>query len=330
MSVLERIAAETGIPLNRLMLIAQTADFRYKQYTIPKRSGGTRLIQHPARELKFLQHWIIDHVLTLSRVHDAATAYLKQSSVRRNAALHADNKYFLRIDFKDFFPSITLADVTNLLKNLTAEDRAVLTEEDIKIIGKIVTRNGRLTIGAPSSPIISNAIMYEFDDAMRQLARSHYSVYSRYADDLVFSTKSPHLLESLLPRIREYIASSESPSLQINEDKLAFNSKKRQVRVTGLIIDCQSQVSIGRAAKKKARALVHQFALGKLDPVQASYLKGYLGYVNAAEPKFMDALRRKYGNEIIDTIRHTPSIRFKSYDPLQLHQLFSAGSRITP
>src|SRR3981189_1234393 len=107
MSILSLISNETGIALNRLTLIVQTADFRYKSYTIPKRAGGVRLIQHPARELKFLQRWVVEHILNYAHVHTAATAYRKPANVRNNAAIHANGRFFLKLDFAEFFPSIT-------------------------------------------------------------------------------------------------------------------------------------------------------------------------------------------------------------------------------
>jgi hypothetical protein len=324
MSILSLISNETGIALNRLTLIVQTADFRYKSYTIPKRTGGNRLIQHPARELKFLQHWVIEHIFIYARVHRAATAYFKNASVRKNALIHSQGRFFLRVDFSDFFSSIKVTDITQLLRQISSDRLAALTDEDIDIIGKIVTRHGRLTIGAPSSPIISNAVMYEFDDVMTQLADQRACVYSRYADDIVFSTEAPRVLENLLQDVRQYVSSQGSPNLQINEKKVGFTSRKRRVRITGLILDCNNEISIGRNAKRKAKSLIHQFILGRLDAGQASYLKGYLGYIKGVEPKFLDALQKKYGHGAIDAIFHTQAVRLKAYDPLRLHQLFLA------
>lgn len=324
MNILTLVSNETGISLERLSLITRTADFRYKSYTIPKRTGGNRPIQHPARELKFLQRWVIEHILVCAPVHSAATAYFKDASVMKNAMIHLKGRFFLKIDFVDFFSSITFSDVTALLRQLPSNGLFSLTDEDVEIIGSIVTRHRRLPIGAPSSPIISNAVMYGFDEAMARLAVQHECVYSRYADDLVFSTKAPRVLERLLKDVRRYVSAQSYPKLQINEGKVVFTSKKRRVRITGLVVDCNNRISVGRQEKRKIKALIHQFIGGNLDVAKVSYLKGYLGYIKGVEPNFLGVLQKKYGSEVINTIFHAPSTRRKRYDPLRLHQLFLA------
>jgi RNA-directed DNA polymerase len=312
MSILTRISSESGIPLAFLSLVARTTDHRYKLYTLPKVSGGHRLIQHPAREMKFLQRWVISQIFGHAPVHPAATAYRQGTSVRNNAALHAHGRFFLKLDFEDFFPSIRVTDVKSLLTKVSSILPVSLTEEDIDVVAKIVTRHGQLPIGAPSSPVISNAVMYRFDDAMSRLAEQFTCVYSRYADDIVFSTNLPYVLESVLKEVREYVSVQLSPALRVNEAKVVFNSKKRRVRITGLVIDCSNNISVGRDDKRKIKALIHQFKTENLDVQNTSYLKGYLGYLNSVEPKFVDTLVNKYGKEVLDAISRTQTVRLKT------------------
>jgi RNA-directed DNA polymerase len=325
MSILTRISQETGIPQNLLSLIVRSADHRYKSYTIPKASGGVRLIQHPARELKFLQRWVVSGIFKYAPIHSAATAYRRNASIRNNATIHVSGRFFLKIDFENFFASIRFADVKSLLEKVSPNLPFLLSEEDIDVVAKLVTRRGELTIGAPSSPIISNAIMYDFDDHMSHLATRWSSVYSRYADDIVFSTSSPRVLENLLKDVRQHLDVQSSPKLRINEKKVAFLSKKRRVRITGLVVDCRHDISIGRAAKRKLKALIHRFVLGKLDLPTTSYLKGYLGYVMSVEPKLAGSLQKKYGKAVLDAILDTEVMRLKRYDPQRLHELFIAA-----
>src|SRR6266446_5286765 len=104
--IIEQAASRLALPIPFLLKLATTASHRYKTYTIPKRTGGTRTIHHPARELKLLQRWLLQNVLTALPVHTAATAYSKESSIRRNAEMHVANNYILRVDFHNFFPSL--------------------------------------------------------------------------------------------------------------------------------------------------------------------------------------------------------------------------------
>jgi RNA-directed DNA polymerase len=222
--------------------------------------------------------------------------------VRSNAVLHANGRFFLKLDFEDFFPSIRVTDVRALLVRVSSILPTPMTEEDVDIVVKIVTRHDQLPIGAPSSPAISNAVMYHFDDAMSHLAERFTCIYSRYADDMVFSTNLPSVLEDVLKEVRNYLSVQTSPALRLNEAKLAFSSKKRRVRITGLVIDCGNDISVGRDAKRKIKALIHQFSLARLEPDKTLYLKGYLSYVKSVEPKFVGALESKYGKAILDAI----------------------------
>jgi RNA-directed DNA polymerase len=311
MSILERISAESSIPIALLSLVVRSVDHRYKEYTIPKVSGGERIIQHPAREVKFLQHWVVSNIFSHAPVHPTATAYRRGRSVRNNAVLHAHSRFFLKLDFEDFFPSIRADDVNVILAQVSSTLPFALTQEDMYIVVKIVTRHGQLPIGAPSSPVISNAVMYRFDDAMSHLALQFSCVYSRYADDIVFSTNLPHILNEVLREVRKYLAIHTLPALRINENKVVFNSKKRRVRITGLVIDCQNKISVGRDEKRKIKALVHKYSISQLDLEKSSYLKGYLGYVKSVEPGFINVLEKKYGRSVLDSIFSATTVRRK-------------------
>jgi RNA-directed DNA polymerase len=311
MTILDRISVESSIPLSLLSLVARTADHRYKVYTIPKVSGGERVIQHPAREVKFLQRWVVSNIFQHAPIHPTAMAYRPGRNVRDNALRHAQSRFFLKLDFEDFFPSIRSHDVMTILAQISSTLPFALTTDDPNIVVKIVTRYGQLPIGAPSSPAISNCVMYGFDDAMSQLARQYSCIYSRYADDIVFSTNVPYVLGEVLREVRQYLAVHTVPALRINEGKVVFNSKKRRVRITGLVISCHNSPSVGRSEKRKIKALAHRFSTSQLDAEMATYLKGYLGYVKSVDPMFVNTLEKKYGKSVIDAIFAATTARRK-------------------
>src|SRR5438067_12922461 len=106
MSLLDELVAHLRIGPLELMRIIQTAPARYKQYTIPKRSGGLRIIAQPSRELKALQRYVLQTKLSQFPIHQAATAYIKNRNILYNAEKHKDNRVIMKLDFTDFFPSI--------------------------------------------------------------------------------------------------------------------------------------------------------------------------------------------------------------------------------
>ena len=106
-----RIASDLLMPHSYALRVIRSAPHRYKTYPIEKRGGkGVRIIAQPAREVKRIQYWVLENVLATLPVHPAATAYETGSTILANAKIHAPNPYLLKLDFADFFPSITAND----------------------------------------------------------------------------------------------------------------------------------------------------------------------------------------------------------------------------
>lgn len=305
--IIEQMAAQLSLPVAYLSKVAATASHRYKEYTIPKRNGGTRLIHHPARELKLIQGWLLENVLTKLPVHHSATAYVKGSNIRINAERHRGNSYILRVDFKDFFPSLEGPDVVAVLRaNQERLAQLNITESDILYIRQIVCRydsyrkRQTLTIGAPTSPHLSNAIMFKFDETWFKEAQSMEVIYTRYADDLYFSTNRPNVLKVLLERVRKSLTEITAPTLRINESKTAFSSRKRRILVAGLVLTSDKKISIGRHKKRILKSLVMKLKNGQLSPVDIASLRGSISYVRSVEPVFIQSLQKKYGIDFGD------------------------------
>jgi RNA-directed DNA polymerase len=304
------ISAELGLDPTAISKIARSAAYRYKDYAIPKRSGGApRKISQPTPQLKVLQIWIIRRIFRLLPVHAAATAYMNHCSVARNAAMHSRNNFLLKIDFQDFFPSIRDADIVRLLQqNADRVSPFIQDADDLSFVRSTVCRGNSLPIGAPSSPIISNVVMYDFDLEWSNWCQENEITYSRYADDLCFSTKRAKILNIVLARLRKDLEERRSPKLRINDKKTVFTSRKRKRLVTGIVITSKSELSLGRKNKRRIRGMIHRFLLNALDEQARSYLTGYLAFANSVEPLFVQSLKRKYGPETIDRLRTMPPV----------------------
>jgi RNA-directed DNA polymerase len=293
--ILERMATQLALAPSFLTKLARSASHRYKEYKIPKRTGGERTIHHPAREIKLLQYWLLKNVLISLPVHPSATAYRKESSIRLNAVRHVANNYLLRVDFQDFFPSLSGSDVVAVLAaNRRTLTDVELTDADITLIRQIVCRFDCLTIGAPTSPLLSNAIMFEFDVAWSGIAQAEEVTYTRYADDLYFSTNQPNVLQGILGSLRESVNAGGVPTLRINDRKTAFSSRKRRRLAAGLVLTSDRKISIGRVKKRRLKALVNNLKHKQLEPEQIAHLRGWIAYLRSVEPTFVLALQRKY------------------------------------
>jgi retron-type reverse transcriptase len=222
-----------------------------------------------------------------------------------NAAKHASNRFLLKLDFRDFFHSITANDLEAFL---TGRENVDLSPEDIVRLKKILfwnqRREGRLimSIGAPSSPMLSNILMYEFDKKVQTFCTKKKVKYSRYADDLTFSANRPNVLREVEVQVAEICKGMEHPQLTLNTEKTVHASRGGARRVTGLVLANSGEVSLGHDRKRLIRAQVHHFLGGKLSPDEAVKLRGMLAFVNSAEPAFLQNLRNHYGNAEIDRI----------------------------
>lgn len=288
--------------LNRLIL---RAPHTYKVYTIPKKSGGRRVIAQPAKETKYIQYWLMENILKYLPLHLNATAYKKGASIKNNALAHVNNTYFTKLDFKAFFTSIKINDLIIHLHEFLGDKYSQEEIYDIARVSCIQYRSDNplcLSIGAPSSPMLSNSILYEFDLQIADWCAENKVVYTRYADDLTFSTKVPRTLNMVETLVRKIAGKIEYPNLKLNRKKTIHLSKKNQRRVTGLIITNEKKISIGRKRKREISTLIHRYTLNLLGENQIHYLQGLLGFSLDMEPEFIVRMRIKYGQELVTEI----------------------------
>ena len=118
--------------------------------------------------------------------------------------------------------------------------------EDRTLFAQIVCRFGRLTIGAPTSPALSNALCFALDSQLAALSLELGVTYTRYADDLFFSTTQRDVLGHLQGATAEILRALDCPAgLQLHEDKTRHSSKRGRRQVTGLVLGSDGQIHLG-------------------------------------------------------------------------------------
>jgi len=301
-----RCAKALGLTLVELYAIVVTAPKRYKSYEIPKRSGGFRTISQPSRELKSIQYFLINDVLSKLPVHPSAMAYREGSSIAKNALRHVSSRVILKLDFENFFGSIRVADWRRYALGRLPH----WSEMDFGFSAQVMFWGcgGRspicLSIGAPVSPILSNAIRDDFDVQMSRFAAEADLVYTRYADDLTISSNDFLDANAIIKQVQAALARSDAPRLSLNEAKTYLASKARSRRVTGLVLSNEGAVSLGRDRKRLISAMVHRAGLGQLSAKELMTLHGLLAFAHDVEPDFVVRLERKYGGEAIAALFH--------------------------
>ena len=305
--LLADLGAAVFLAPDQLGKLIRSAPRRYKVFRIAKRTPNQmRTIAQPAREVKVLQYWVMEHVLKSLFVHPAATGYRKGSNIADNARRHIHGRFLLKLDFKDFFPSLKAKD----FKVYASQHVPTLTGDEVEALTRILfwrprgTNGLHLSIGAPSSPLLSNILLSEFDAMVVALCSDSDTSYTRYADDLSFSTNDTLTLRRVEEGVISICRRLSTPTLVINPAKTVRVSKRTARRVTGLVITNDQKVSLGRDVKRRIRATVHRFLSGQLSEEEGLQLGGMLAYVNSVEPEFLERLRRNYGAEVIHNIQH--------------------------
>jgi RNA-directed DNA polymerase len=305
--LLQKLSADLVMPIGDVLYLIRSAPYRYKVYDIPKRTPGQfRTIAQPAREIKPLQYWVMKNVLGDFPIHSAATAYRKGKNIADNAKAHTLNRYLCKMDFQNFFPSIRSSDFEHLISSSTRAGE--WTTEEIGHLSRILfwrrkrARDLRLSIGAPSSPLLSNILMHRFDTEVSLLCSNYGVAYTRYADDLSFSANEPKILSLIEREIKRTCAGSQFPRLVLNSKKTVHVSKKSARYVTGLTLTNDGLVSIGREKKRVLRASIHRYMQGMLDFKEVRKLAGLVAYVKSVEPKFFHRLVQMNGSEVLKSL----------------------------
>ena len=310
-SIVDSVARYLGLSPDEVRELAMKAPTSYRRYLVPKKKGGKRTIFHPSKKTKMLQYAVMEILLTTLPVHQAAVGYIRgiKSPLLKHARKHAGYPYSVRLDFRDFFPSIVPSDLINVIEE--SEGGTLMMEsDDADFVGHTLFvryPNGKeaLAIGAPSSPLVSNGVMFSLDEKIMALAKtiSSESVYTRYADDIYFSSSKRGACKEFAAKLQELLVGVESPKLQLNAEKTVFSSRATRRVVTGLYICPDGGISIGRKNKRYIRKLIFELGQNRLEEREKAYLSGYLSFILDVEPDFFNRLVLKYGADLMDQAR---------------------------
>jgi len=319
MTLLDLLNIETGASINTLSRIISTAPRRYKVYQIPKRTGGMRTIAHPARELKLIQRVILQNILEKIDVSEIATAYVKGRGIAHNAKMHARQRWILKLDFNNFFHSITPRDWDRVVRNtelLRPYSREAEIFHNILFWGAGEKLPKCLSIGAPSSPTVSNLVCARLDAWMMEHATKIGVRVTRYADDITVSGESIGKLIKFEKLLESVLASNKGVQFSLNSKKRGIYGPGERRMVTGIILTPDGGISIGRERKREISALVHRYSLDISDTATIMKTKGLLAFAFSVEPSFFESIRKKYGEGLIHRLmRADPDTDMPIQDP---------------
>jgi hypothetical protein len=298
-----QLAEALGLTVAELRWLTYHRDvasaIHYVRFTIPKRDGTERAIWAPMPKLKEAQRWVLRNIVEKLLVHGSVHGFLAGRSTLTNASAHPDSNLVVKVDIKDFFPTVTLPRVKGVFR------KAGYREEVATLLALLCTESPREVVqlegktyyvalgprclpqGAPTSPALTNTLGLRLDRRLAGLARKLGWRYTRYADDLTFSLPAGHggppRVGTLLGSIRRIV---EGEGFRVHPDKTAVARSGGRQRITGLVVNGDGPPRVPRDFKRRLRAAIHNRLRGKPSPEgeSLSTLLGWAAYVHMTDP----------------------------------------------
>lgn len=237
---IEHFSKLVGVDVTVLLRMIFSKEKFYRHFKIKKKLGGERVITVPSPSLMMVQRWIYNHILISKKVHYSAHGFTFNKSIITNAQMHIGHKVFLKIDLKDFFPSIPINWIVNYFHEQGYPPKIAF------YMASLCTLNGSLPQGAPTSPILSNIIFYRLDKILYKFSKKNSLTYTRYADDLVFSGDYIPLKfrNFVIFLIKKY-------GFNVNFKKTSLKINAGQNIVTGILV--KDKIFVPKKYKRKLR-----------------------------------------------------------------------------
>jgi len=309
------------------VLYVKGAENLYTTFEIPKKSGGTRKINAPLRELKYIQKRLAkalyNHkIKRQKKSNNISHAFEKQKSIITNAKIHRNKRFILNIDLEDFFDSFHFGRVRGFFNK---NSNFLLPIEVATVIAQIVCYEGKLPQGGPTSPVITNLLCEILDFRIMKVAKKYKLHYTRYADDLTFSTNDKKYLNLQDAFYNEICEEIVRAGFKVNEKKTRLQFKDSRQVVTGLVVN--EKVNVNRVYYKETRAMAHRlYKKGSFEingePATLNQLEGRLSFIN----------QLTWYNNKIDGISHhfnVLSTREREYQKFLFYKYFFANSKPT-
>lgn len=263
------------------ILYVKKVESYYTTFKIEKKSGGYRIINAPTGELKYIQKQLASILeKSINKKSNLAHGFIKNKSVYTNASIHRNKRFVLNVDLSNFFDSFHFGRVRGyLIKN----KNFLCTEEIATIVAQITCYNGKLPQGAPSSPVLTNLICGSLDYRLSCLAKKYKVNFTRYADDITFSTNNIYFLRDYDSFMNELLVIINKSGFNLNDKKTRLQFKDSRQEVTGVVVN--KIINAPREFYKKTRAMAYSYYVNQECEINGKtatldQIEGRFGYIN--------------------------------------------------
>lgn len=261
---------------------------RYKTFYIPKKNGKLREISAPNRNLKDILYYLNMMLGEVYQASPSAMGFVKGRSIVDNAKLHIGQNYVLNLDLSDFFTSISQSRVCKRLQlapfNFNEDVAKIISGLCCKKVVKDQKKGYALPQGAPTSPLLTNAVCDFLDKKLRRLSFSHGVKYSRYADDMTFSSMH-NVYQEDSDFMKSLFSFIEEERFTVNPEKTRLQKRGERQEVTGLTVN--DKVNTAHKYTRELRNILYMWEKYGYKDAYASFYRHYKatkGHVKKGEP----------------------------------------------
>ncbi|WP_439080319.1 reverse transcriptase family protein [Serratia ureilytica] len=241
----QHLAHLIGVEENTLNKMISSPDNFYREFSILKKRGGTRKIVSPYPSLLMCQKWIYKNILLKDSPDGACHGFTPSKSIITNASVHLGKISLLKIDIKNFFPTIPINWVINYFKKLGYADNVSF------YLSALCCYEKKLAQGAATSPYLSNLLLKKLDERLQKLSKAYNLSYSRYADDMCFS--GDYIPYNIINIITEII---DGYGFTVNKDKTSLLINANKKVITGISVSGK-KLSLPREYKRNLKNELH-------------------------------------------------------------------------
>ncbi len=250
---------------------------KYRVFNIPKKTHGNRVISKPMQCIKELQKKMAEHLNEAYTAKACSYGFERTKDIKQNALRHLKSRAVLNIDLEDFFGSINFGRVFGLMKS----EPFNFDSKSSAAIARLTTHENKLPQGAPSSPILSNMIARRLDGRLTKLASRNKLIYTRYVDDITFSTTCPDFNKAIVDHGflndvvlgHELLQAIEREGFSVNTDKSRKLNNMVRKDVTGIIIN--EFANVRRLYINSVFGMIYSWKKHGYDNAQKIYIEKY-------------------------------------------------------
>lgn len=311
------LASKLSISQSTLYTMLNKKWYFYSEKQIPKKDGTNRELRVPMLSLKVVQKWILVEILQKISVSEFSMAFVpKRNGLLASAEMHRKNLFFLEMDIHNFFGNITEQKIYKLFCDMG------YNFDVASILTGLCTYDGVLPQGAVTSPYLANLVCFNLDARLNGLCRKRDIVYSRYADDLCFSSNNRTILNKIEPIVEKILLDE---GFEANKKKTRYLSDDTRKTIVGITVN-NKEIHVAKQLKRRLRAKIYN-AISTGNYSMRGEIIGTIAYITSIEKGYKKTIL-KYIEMI--TMRETLRDNMKIVEKYNENKFFKESKDMLP